>query len=231
MNLREQKKLAARRAIRTAALQLFDERGFEAVSVEEIAAAVGVSRSTFFNYFAGKEAVVFDQDPEERDHWRALMAARPANEPLWDSLAAILVGFNEILGNRLPLQRRLKAHSPALAKSSWDIIGEQFEADLRAWMTPRTPDGDSLAATLQLNLATAAQNTAYQAWDPGESFDDYLQKLKHCLHQARPAITPPKPQPPAPGGAGPEPGEDLRDSSVSDAPPSSPTATTEAPPL
>ncbi|MGQ4599830.1 TetR family transcriptional regulator [Nocardia sp. R6R-6] len=186
MNLRERKKLAAWRAIRTAALQLFDERGFEAVSVEEIAAAVGVSRSTFFNYFASKEAAVFDQDPEERDLWRALMAARPADESLWDSLTAILIGFNELLGDRLPMQRRLQAHSPALAKSSWDVVGEQFLSDLREWLTSRVQAGDSLAATLQLNVAFAAQNTAYQVWGPEESFDDYLLQLKKCLHRARP---------------------------------------------
>ncbi|MEV0218524.1 TetR family transcriptional regulator [Streptomyces sp. NPDC050704] len=189
MNLREQKKLAAWRAIRSAALQMFDERGFEAVSVEEIATAVGVSRSTFFNYFAGKEAVVFDQDPEERDHWRAIMAARPTDEPLWEALTAILVGFNELLGDRLPMQLRLKAQSPALAKSSWDVVGGQFSDDLRDWMTSRAPEADSLTAALHLNLALAAQTTAYEAWTPDEPFDDYLKRLKYCLHQARPDTT------------------------------------------
>ncbi|MFD8000405.1 TetR family transcriptional regulator [Streptomyces mirabilis] len=184
MSLRERKKLAAWRAIRTAALQLFEERGFEAVSVEEIAVAANVSRSTFFNYFASKEAVVFDQDPEQRDHWRAIMAARPADEPLWDSLTAILVGFNELLGDRIPLQRRLKDRSPALAQSSWDVVGEQFLTDVREWTTSHVPEGDPMTAALQLNLAFAAQTTAYQTWGADEPFDDYLRRLKYCLHQA-----------------------------------------------
>ncbi|WP_158844050.1 TetR family transcriptional regulator [Saccharothrix deserti] len=196
MSLRERKKLAAWRAIQSAALRLFEERGFEAVSVEEIAAAADVSRSTFFNYFAGKEAVVFDQDPEERDQWRAIMAARPADEPLWDALTAILIGFNERLRDRTLTQRRLRARSPALAQSSlnqssWALVGEQFLADLRAWAASRTPEGDAMATALQINLADTAQNTAYQTWPADESFDDYLQRLKTCLHQARPDIASP----------------------------------------
>ncbi|QKZ16116.1 TetR family transcriptional regulator [Streptomyces chartreusis] len=184
MSLRERKKLAAWRAIRTAALRLFEERGFEAVSVEEIAAAADVSRSTFFNYFASKEAVVFDQDPEQRNQWRAIMADRPADEALWDSLTAILIGFSEIFRDRVPMQRRLKERSPALAKSSWDVVDEQFLADLREWVTSRTAEGDPMPAALQLNLALAAHNTAYQTWGPDESFDDYIRRLKYCLRQA-----------------------------------------------
>ncbi|MFI5937888.1 TetR/AcrR family transcriptional regulator [Actinoplanes sp. NPDC051494] len=183
MSLREQKKLAAWRAIRGAALRLFDQRGYEAVSVEQIAAAANVSRATFFNYFASKEAVVFDQDPEEREHWRTLMNARPADEPLWDSLTAIMIGFNERLADRMPLQRRLKAQSPALAQSTQDL-GEQFRTDLRDWVATRTGGTDPLAATLQFNLAFAAVSTAYQTWPADESFDQYLQRLRRCLDQA-----------------------------------------------
>lgn len=184
VSLRERKKLAAWRAIQTAALRLFEERGFEAVSVEEIAAAANVSRSTFFNYFASKEAVVFDQDPEQRDQWRAVMAARPADEALWDSLTAILIGFGEIFRDRVPLQRRLKERSPALAKSSWDVVDEQFLADLREWVASRISEGDPMPAALQLNLALAAHNTAYQTWGADESFDDYMHRLTYCLTQA-----------------------------------------------
>ncbi|WP_330348259.1 TetR family transcriptional regulator [Streptomyces sp. NBC_00582] len=186
MSLRERKKLAAWRAIRNAALRLFEERGFEAVSVEEIAAAAGVSRSTFFNYFASKDAVVFDQDPEQREQWRAIMAARPDDEPLWDSLTAILVGFNELLSDRVPLQRRLKDRSPALAQSSWDVVGEQFLTDLREWTASRTSEGDAMTVALKLNLAFAAQSTAYETWGTDESFDEYLRRLKYCLHAAAP---------------------------------------------
>ncbi|WP_328535069.1 TetR/AcrR family transcriptional regulator [Streptomyces sp. NBC_00344] len=182
MNLRERKKLATWRAIRSAALALFDESGFETTTVEQIAAAANVSRATFFNYFASKEAVVFDQDPEERRHWQALMNNRPADEPLWDSLTAILTGFCESLRERMPLQRRLKTQSPALAQSG-QSFGEQFFTDLRNWVADRTTKSDELTATLRLNLAVAATHTAYQTWPEDESFDVFLRRLEHCLLQ------------------------------------------------
>ena len=187
MSLREQKKLVAWRGIRDAALGLFDERGFEATTVEQIAEAAGVSRATFFNYFASKEAVVFEQDPSAREHWQDLMSDRPAGEALWESLTAVLLAFAETLRERVPLQRRLKAESPALAQSTQDF-GEQFRHDLNAWVTSRAAErgDDELDAVLQLNLAMAAMGTAYQTWPADESFDGFMVRLRLCLDSVWP---------------------------------------------
>ncbi|SHN40183.1 TetR/AcrR family transcriptional regulator [Cryptosporangium aurantiacum] len=182
MNLRERKKLAAWRAISDAALRLFEEQGYEATTIEQIAAAANVSRATFFNYFGSKEAVLFDHDPEARDQWRALLEAR-SDEPLWDSLTAVMVDVNERLRDRMPLHRRLKAESPALAQAS-QAFGEQLRADLHSWIVTRAHGDDPMTATLQLNLALAASATAYQSWKAEEDFDVYLQRLRECLDQA-----------------------------------------------
>ncbi|MFD0343838.1 TetR/AcrR family transcriptional regulator [Streptomyces sp. NPDC127117] len=58
MSLRERKKLQTRRRLLAAATELFAERGFDKVSVAEIAEAAEVSKMTVFNYFAGKEDLV-----------------------------------------------------------------------------------------------------------------------------------------------------------------------------
>jgi AcrR family transcriptional regulator len=174
--LRERKKLESWRAIRAAALRLVDARGFEAVSIDDIARAANVSRTTFFNYFASKEAVVFDPDPEDREALHALMAARPAAEPLWASLQAIMSQNMGRYADRLPLQKKLKAASPKLAASARDVTDE-FGSDLREWVASRTPEGAAAVAALQVNVALAVAGTAYEQWNPERPFSELVDLL------------------------------------------------------
>ena len=63
-----------------AALELFAERGFDQTSVEQIAQAAGVSRSTFFRQFGGKDDVVFADHELLLDRLRAFLA-QPHDDP------------------------------------------------------------------------------------------------------------------------------------------------------
>ena len=60
--LRERKKLRTRAAIQKEAIRLFLQKGYGETTIEDIAEAVEISPSTFFNYFPSKEAVVFQDD-------------------------------------------------------------------------------------------------------------------------------------------------------------------------
>jgi AcrR family transcriptional regulator len=88
--LRERKKAETRRSIQEHALRLFLEKGYDATTVEEIAAAAGVSHMTFFRYFPSKPAVV------ENDEYDPMMAemirARPAGEPPLTAIRRALTG-------------------------------------------------------------------------------------------------------------------------------------------
>jgi AcrR family transcriptional regulator len=181
--LRARKKLQTWRAIRAAAFRLIEERGYEAVSVEEIAAAANVSRSTMFNYFATKEAVVLDPDPEEPEVWRALMRDRPADEPLWTSLQETLLGYLATFSDRLVVQKRLKATSPKLAESTRDH-GELFATELRDWVAERSGPGHELDNTLMLNTTQAVMQTAYTLWSPDDGFDRLLDIARACFTRA-----------------------------------------------
>src|ERR687885_2056185 len=63
MGLRESKKLRTRQEIADKAMELFVKRGFDHVTVAEVAAAAGVSEKTVFNYFPTKEDLFYDEVP------------------------------------------------------------------------------------------------------------------------------------------------------------------------
>jgi AcrR family transcriptional regulator len=189
LGLRERKKLETWRAIRAAGLRLIEERGYEAVSVDEIAAAANVSRSTLFNYFASKEAIVFDPDPRQVQIWRSLMRDRPAGEPLWSSLREIFLGYLSTFSDRVAVQARLKAASPALAGSTRDQ-SERLVADLREWVASRTPAGQEARSTLLLNVATAVMSTAYTMWSPDDGFDRLLELARDNFAQTSNGLGP-----------------------------------------
>ncbi len=86
MGLRERTRRAVHREIAQAASALFVEQGFEETTVDQIAAAAGISRRSFFRYFATKEDVVLG-DIVERGHvLRAALAQRPPDEDPWQAL-------------------------------------------------------------------------------------------------------------------------------------------------
>ncbi|PSS46142.1 TetR family transcriptional regulator [Arthrobacter woluwensis] len=75
---RERKKAATRKAISDAALELFQDRGFDAVTIKEVAERADVSLATVYAHFPQKEALVYDEDDEIRD---ALLEAVRNREP------------------------------------------------------------------------------------------------------------------------------------------------------
>lgn len=81
MGLREQKKQQTREALHRAAVRLYVRHGPESVTVNDICAATGVSRRTFFNYFESKDEAVLDWEEELPGGSLAdRVAARPADE-------------------------------------------------------------------------------------------------------------------------------------------------------
>jgi AcrR family transcriptional regulator len=67
LGLRERKRLATRRAIQLAALELATERGFDRVTIDEISHVANISPRTFFNYFPSKESAIIGEVPELPD--------------------------------------------------------------------------------------------------------------------------------------------------------------------
>ncbi|WP_217167404.1 TetR/AcrR family transcriptional regulator [Streptomyces sp. AC512_CC834] len=85
---RERKKAATRAGILEAATTLFLERGFDAVTVREIADAADVSPKTVFSHFPQKEALVFSDEGERHDRLIAAVRNRAAGMSISDALKA-----------------------------------------------------------------------------------------------------------------------------------------------
>jgi AcrR family transcriptional regulator len=80
---RSRKRLATRQGISDVATRLFIERGFDQVTVDEIAASADVGRMTVFNHFPRKEDMFFDRDEEGREMLRQALRQRdPGTSPI-----------------------------------------------------------------------------------------------------------------------------------------------------
>jgi AcrR family transcriptional regulator len=95
---RTRKRLATRQAISDAATLLFIERGFDQVTVDEIAAAADVGRMTVFNHFPRKEDMFFDLDEEGREILREALRKR---DPLVTPIETL-----RLLAHRLVAEQR-----------------------------------------------------------------------------------------------------------------------------
>lgn len=99
LGLRQRKKIEMRRELWQAAVRLFDERGYDQVSIAEIAAAANVSKMTVFNYFATKEDLVFGPMEEHIEDFARVILTRP---PGTGVVAALREHFLELLETRDP---------------------------------------------------------------------------------------------------------------------------------
>jgi AcrR family transcriptional regulator len=170
---RSRKKAETRRAIQEHALRLFDEKGYEATTVEDIATAAGVSHMTFFRYFPRKEEVVeYDEyDPMITD----LVAARPAEEsPLAALHGAIRSALETILPadeEHLLARTRLMLRTPTLRNRSW--IAQQATVEVFATAMARrsgcaTPD---FATTVLAAAVLGVMNVVLTTWADSDDAD------------------------------------------------------------
>lgn len=141
-SLRERKKAITRRAIREAAERLFAERGYDEVTVAEIADAANVSVKTLFVYYRSKEDLVF-ADTELLDRLVAGLAARAEGVSPARAVADVLAEAAAETGGGLESYHRAYGESPALRSGllrMWaefeDRIVEQLAAEGGGPATP-----------------------------------------------------------------------------------------------
>ena len=87
--VRERTRRAVRGELAQLAVSLFVEKGYDETTIDDLAAAAGMSKRTFFRYFASKEELVMGKYEVLGEQLAEDLAARPAGEPIWVSLRQI----------------------------------------------------------------------------------------------------------------------------------------------
>jgi AcrR family transcriptional regulator len=161
--LREDKKRETKQRISDVATQLFYARGFEAVTVEEIAAAAHVSKMTVFNYFARKEDLMLDREAEVQLLLRGALDAKPPTQSPVDAVRDLV---DQLRAQKHPFARvdsqiiawwRVVSVSPSLTARLREVADEAVEALAVALAGPK-PDG---ATRLVAGMLLLSWRTAY----------------------------------------------------------------------
>jgi AcrR family transcriptional regulator len=158
LGLRERKKLATRQLIAETARRLFAERGFEGVTVAEIARAAEVSEKTVFNYFATKEDLVYWQLEAFEAQILGAVSGRAPGESALQAFSRFVLAQRGLIVEKDPERReellklsRVIAESPALAEREQQIFG-RFTASLAALLAEETGAApDDVAARVAAN--------------------------------------------------------------------------------
>jgi AcrR family transcriptional regulator len=165
--LRERKKLRTRNELEAAALRLFSERGFDHVTIEDIAAAVEVSPSTFLRYFAHKDDVLFASDARRVDDLTVAMAARPPDEPVLEGVRHALMALADGLDedhDAIAAKAQIMRATPSLRARSLENQA-RWEHALAVSLAPRLhTDATDLRVQLVAATSTPAVRVAVEQW-------------------------------------------------------------------
>lgn len=187
--LRERKKARTRAAIRSHALRLFHDQGYEQTTVDQIAEAAEVSPSTFFRYFPTKEDVVLQDDYDAP--LIAAFQAQPAHLP---PTTALRNALHDVFASVAPDERDQELARAALIFSVPELRARMLDqfagviemiADAVAHRTGRRTDEFEIrvfaGALVGIALAVVMESTADPTFDYLKRFDATLAHLEAGL--------------------------------------------------
>ncbi len=180
--LRKRQRAAAIKRIQAAALDLFDERGFENVTIEEIAAAAEVSPSSVYRYLGTKEGIVLYDEFDFRliDAVEAELASHPPVEAVRRAVASVMAAFfdrDEQLARR---KIDYAFDNPHLHAAMVQLVDQftQLVADSLARATRRS--GNELEIQVIASTLVWALTTAARIWHT----ERYTRPLQQVLDEA-----------------------------------------------
>ena len=174
--LRERKKQQTRQAIHEAAMRLFAERGYDATTIADIAAAADISPRTFFSYFSAKEEVVFQKFEMAIEEFTRALRERPEGTTALEAMRAWIVReahkYTPPAAN-VRLERELRRESPAVAacelrhREQYERLLEEAVADDLG--EPVGALRPRMVAAAAIAALTAAGDAAHAVLEQGEA--------------------------------------------------------------
>lgn len=174
--LRERKRERTRDALAEAARRLFERHGFDATTIDDIAASADVSRRTFFRYFPTKEAVVFPNNQARLDRFREELTARGGG---FEAVRhACLSAAREFAAHREELlaQHRLIQSSPTLIARELELDREWEDALRDALGRDAGRRGDTVAGAM-----IGALRATLRQWYAEDARPDLVRMTRHTV--------------------------------------------------
>jgi AcrR family transcriptional regulator len=175
--LRRKARESARAEIAEVAFQVFAERGFDAVTATEVAAAAGISRASFFRYFDSKEDAVFVAQEKMGAGVAGALRERPAGEDAWTALRRALDvavttyqrSPSEALG-----RLRLIRCTPNLRVHQLERLAEWKESIGAALADRLGLDAADVKIEALVGAALGALDAASSRWAESDGADDLI---------------------------------------------------------
>jgi AcrR family transcriptional regulator len=173
-----------------AAFDLFNERGYEQTTVDDIAERAGLGRATFFRHYRSKEDVIFPDHDRLLDQVRGrLRSAGHAS-----ALAAVADAVRLVLLHYLDegdlARRRYKLTSTVPALRDREIVSvARYQRLFREYIASHVPGPDPLRAELMAAAVASAHNHVLRRWLRGDSTDP-IRELDEAMRQVTALFTP-----------------------------------------
>lgn len=156
-----------------AAFVLFEDRGFDNVTVDEIATAAGVSRRTYFRHFKTKEKVVFPYTDSRLDTFREVIRSRTGGKPatfavLRDVFGDVVQGWIDSR-DRMVRSRRIVTQSSALRSLDYEVNAKwerviALEIDGVAMGRPESDAVPTLRSRVIAGILVGAMRPVFERW-------------------------------------------------------------------
>ena len=190
--LRERKKAQSRLAISNLATMMFIERGFDHVTVAEVAAAADVSVATIFNYFETKEELFFDREGQIIEEQRRVIVERKAGETITsvlhrEFLAAIDAGVPDLMAHDASFLRTIEGSAALRARlrlgfeKGEALLAETIAEETQAAAGDPTPQ---LVAAMLVAIQRTLMESAGAAALRGDAVASTKRRLRKACDRA-----------------------------------------------